>query len=89
MQIILPIKVDAAQMTFGQVLDDLAQAEKELNENNQAINNKQGQVKADNATIQRLKQEIESMSQETVVLQQEIAELKSDSLKKQHHSYQL
>ena len=71
---IVPINANAAQRTYGQFLDDLAQAEKELKDNQNSINNKKGQVNYDSKTIKRLEQEIEQMSKETSDLQQEILE---------------
>ena len=77
---IIPTSVFATEyqladgVTFGQFQDDLAKAEKELNANNQSINNNKNQINADNATIKKLKSEIEEMGVETNKLQQEIAE---------------
>jgi len=71
---ILPTVVFAEEVTFGQFQDDLAKAQKELNANNQSINNSQNQINADNATIKKLKSEIEAMGVETSQLQQQIAE---------------
>lgn len=70
----VPSVVNAEQMRFGQVLDDLEKAQAELNANNQSINNKKNQVNNDNATIRSLKSEIEKMAEETNQLQQEILE---------------
>ncbi len=70
----IPITVNAADLTYGQILDDLAKAEKELEENNQSITNTEGEIKNDNAKIKSLQNEIEEMSKEATKLQQEIAE---------------
>lgn len=72
--LILPMSVFAEEVTFGQVLDDLAKAEKELKENQQSINNKENQIDENNSTIKNLKKQIEDMGKETVQLQQQIAD---------------
>lgn len=69
---LLPTTAYAGDLTFGQIQDELASAQKELRENQAAINDKKDQITEDNATIQSLKEDIEKMSQEVVVLQQEI-----------------
>ncbi len=72
--LIIPTNVLAEQLTYGQILDDLAKAQKELEKNNQSVGNAQGQVQKDNETIKNLKSEIEKMKNENTELQQEIAD---------------
>lgn len=78
--------VHAEKMTYGQVLDDLAKAQKELKENNQSINNKENQIKTDTQTIKNLKNEIEAIGNETVKLQQEIADSTTEIENKQQQT---
>ncbi len=70
----LPISVYAEDMTYGQFLDDLAKAEKDLKNNQNSINGAKGQISSDNANITRLKQDIENMKKEVEQLSQEIAD---------------
>ncbi len=69
-----PYSVFAEELTFGQVLDDLTKAQKELEKNNQSVENVQGQIQKDNETIKNLESEIEEIKNENTKLQQEIAE---------------
>ena len=70
----LPTSVFAEDLTFGQLQDDLARAEKELEENNQSIDESQNQIDENNETIKSLNIQIEQMSKEATKLQQEIAD---------------
>ena len=70
--IVLPISANAEQLTYGQVLDDLATAERNLQNNKNSINGAKGQIKEDSATINNLKKEIEDMKVETEKLIKEI-----------------
>ena len=72
--LLVPTKVLAEEVTYGQILDDLAKAQKQLDANNNSINNSQNQIVENNSTVKSLKSEIESMGQESVKLQQEIAD---------------
>ena len=76
--LILPINVSAEQQTYGDLLDDLAKAQKELDENNESLDNTQDQIQEDNQTIKNLKNEIEKMREENTKLQQEIAQANID-----------
>lgn len=76
--LILPINVNAETLTYGNVLDDLAKAKKELEQNNQSLGNTQNQIQQDNQTIKNLKTEIEAMKEENTKLQQEIAQANID-----------
>lgn len=75
---LLPINVKAETLTYGNVLDELAKARKELEKNNQSLGNTQGQIQKDNATIKNLKAEIEVMKEENTKIQQEIAQANLD-----------
>jgi len=44
MTVLLPITVNAEELTYGQVLDDLAKAQAELRKNNQAIQNNENKI---------------------------------------------
>lgn len=72
--LVIPITVQAETLTYGQVLDELARAQKELNENNQSIDNTNSQINQNSATVKNLQSEIESMQEENTKLQQEIAD---------------
>lgn len=74
----LPINVNAESQTYGNILDDLAKAKKELEKNNQSLGNTQNQIQQDNTTIKNLKAEIETMKEENTKLQQEIAQANID-----------
>lgn len=76
--IILPSTVNAADLTYGQVLDDLTNAKKELNKNNQLISDKNNQIIQNNSTIKNLKSEVEKMGAEAVELQQQIADANTE-----------
>lgn len=76
--IILPSTVNAADLTYGQVLDDLTNAKKELNKNNQLISDKNNQIVQNNSTIKNLKSEVEKMGAEAVELQQQIADANTE-----------
>lgn len=64
----------AEEVTYGSILDELARAQKELNNNNSSIKNQEGQIDNNNATIRSLKQQIVEMEEEAVALQQQITE---------------
>lgn len=70
----IPKIVLAEEVTYGSILDELARAEKELNNNNSSIKNQEGQINNNNATIQSLKKQILEMEEEAVVLQQQITD---------------
>lgn len=70
----LPVSVLAEELTFGQVLDDLAKAQKELDANNKEISDKENQIIQNDKTIKSLKSQIEDMSKEVEKLQKEIAD---------------
>ena len=55
----LPINNNVYAGTYGEVLDALAKAEKELEQNKASLGNISGQINQNNATIQNLKNEIE------------------------------
>lgn len=74
----IPINVNAKQQTYGDILDDLSAAQKQLDKNNQSINNTQDQIEDDNDTIKKLKSEIEKMKEENTKIQQEIAQANVD-----------
>lgn len=84
--VILPISVNAETITYGNVLDELAKAKKELEKNNQSLGNTQNQIQQDNKTIQNLKKEIEEMKEENTKLQQEIAQANIDILEKKQQT---
>ncbi|MCI8588344.1 MAG: peptidoglycan DD-metalloendopeptidase family protein [Bacilli bacterium] len=84
MFVILPITVQAEELTFGKVLDDLAKAKAELNKNNQAINNSENKIDENNATIKSLNNQISEMSEEVNQLQQQIVDANDEiALKKE------
>lgn len=70
--VVAPMSVFAEEMTYGQILDDLAKAEKDLKNNQDSINGAKGQINSDNANITKLNQEIENMKKETEKLSKEI-----------------
>lgn len=84
---ILPSNIYA--LTYGDVLDDLAEAQAELDANNKKINNIDNQIGYDNATIRNLKSEIEKMGNEVVSLQQEIADANLEIENKKEETKQL
>ncbi len=84
--LVLPVGVNAAVITYGQILDDLANAQAELNRNQQSINNNKNQMNIDNASIRSLKQEIEEMSMETDKLREEIEEANNNIDKKKEQT---
>ena len=84
--LILPIGANAETLTYGQVLDDLYNAQKELKKNNQSINDSKNQMNADSSTIRKLKKEIEDMSNEKNKLEQEITDANSEIEKKKEQS---
>ena len=77
-----PLTVNAEQMTFGQILDDLTKAENDYNKNKESISNQQYQISSDNKTINNLKDEIESIRIETENLTDEIEQSEKDIAKK-------
>lgn len=84
--LVLPVGVNAAVITYGQILDDLANAQAELNKNQQSINNNKNQMNRDNASIRSLKQEIEEMSIEADKLREEIEEANNNIDKKKEQT---
>ena len=76
--LIIPINVKAETLTYGNILDELAKAKKELEKNNQSLGNTQGQIQKDNEKIRTLKKEIENMKEENTKIQQEIAQASID-----------
>lgn len=84
--LIFPLDVNAAVSTYGQMLDDLAKAEKELKENQQSISNNKNQISQDNKSINALKQEIEEMGVETEKLQEEITSANEDIARKKEQT---
>lgn len=72
--LILPINTNVYAETYGEVLDALSKAEKELEANKSSLGNATGQISQDNETIKKLKNEIEEMKEENTKIQQEIAE---------------
>lgn len=87
--IILPTRVLAADLTFGQIQDDLTKAKKELNENDKLISDKTNQIIANNTTIKNLKAEVEKMGEEAVELQQEIADANTEISQKKEQTKNL
>lgn len=75
---LFPIYVSAETLTYGNVLDELEKAKKELEKNNQSLGNTQDQIYKDNETIKKLKNEIEEMKKENTKLQEEIAQASID-----------
>lgn len=71
---IFPINVFAEEVTFGSILDEYERAKKELESNNQSIQNQEGQINQNNSTIKNLQDQITEMGNETVELQQGIAD---------------
>ena len=71
---ITPISAYAEETTYGQILDDLAKAERDLKNNQNSIDGAKGQINSDNANIKKLKQDIEDMKKEVEDLTQEIAD---------------
>ena len=71
--VVVPVTVNAEETTYGQFLDDLAKAEKDLKNNQNSINGAKGQINSDNATINKLKKDIDDMKVETENLIDEIA----------------
>lgn len=86
---ILLIPGNIYALTYGNVLDDLASAQAELNAHNKKISNIEGQIDYDNATIRNLKSEITKMGEEVVVLQQEIADANVEIEDKKEETKQL
>lgn len=76
--IFTPVVAYADGQTFGEMLDDLAQAEAELEANNNAIQNNENQIDENNATIQSLRNEILAMGKEAEELQQEIVDANAE-----------
>ena len=76
--IFTPVVAYADGQTFGEMLDDLAQAEAELEANNNAIENNENQIDENNATIQSLRNEISAMGKEAEELQQEIVDANAE-----------
>ena len=87
--ILFPTTVKAENITFGQLQDDLAKAQKELDKNNQSINNSENQIDKNNSTITSLNKQIEQMSQEATKLQQEIAEATTEIESKKEETKEL
>lgn len=87
--LIIPINVKAETLTYGDVLDELAKAKKELAENNASLGNTQNQIQHDNQTIKNLKSEIEAMKAENTKLQQEIADANVEIAEKQEQTKSL
>lgn len=81
-----PISVFAEETRFGQMLDDLEKAQKELSNNQKSINNTKGQINSDNATIKKLKNDIEEFSKEQTKLQEEIVQSTTDIEKKKEQT---
>lgn len=78
LMLIFPINVSAETLTYGNVLDELEKAKKELENNNQSLGNTANQIQKDNEIIKKLKQEIEEMKEENTKLQEEIAQANID-----------
>jgi len=89
LSILFPTKVLAEEVTFGQLQDDLAKAQKELDKNNQSINNSENQIDKNNSTITSLNNQIEQMSKEATELQQEIADATSEIDEKKEETKEL
>ena len=85
----LPINNNVYAGTYGEVLDALAKAEKELEQNKASLGNISGQINQNNATIQNLKNGIEAMKTENTKLQQEIADANTDIEKKKEETKNL
>lgn len=84
MTVLLPMTVSAEELTYGQVLDDLAKAQAELKKNNQAIQNNENKIDENNATIKSLNNQISEMSEEVNKLQQQIVDANDEiALKKE------
>lgn len=77
------------ETTYGQLLDDLEQAQKELNANNQSINNTENQIDENNAEIKSLNKQIEKMSEEATKLQEEIADANIEIEQKKEQTKEL
>lgn len=76
-------------LTYGDVLDDLAEAKRELEAHNRKINNIEDQIDYDSATIKNLRNEIAKMGDEVVALQQEIADANVEIEQKKEETKQL
>ena len=76
-------------LTYGDVLDDLAEAQAELDAHNRKINNIDDKIDYDNATIRNLRDEITKMGEEVVKLQQEIADANVEIENKKEETKQL
>lgn len=87
--IFVPTIVTAQELTFGQFLDDLAQAKKELNDNNQSINNTENEIDENNDKIKDLNKDIEKMSEEATKLQEEIADANIEIEQKKEQTKEL
>ncbi len=87
--ILFPTTVKAEEVTFGQLQDDLAKAQKELDKNNQSINNNENQIDKNNSTITSLNNQIEQMSKEATKLQQEIADATTEIESKKEETKEL
>ncbi len=72
--------------TYGELLDELAKAEKELEEHKASVGNVTDQINEDNATIKNLRNEIEAMKEENTRLQQEIADANIEIENKQEQT---
>lgn len=84
--LIIPSPVFAEQVTYGEILDELAAAQRELDKNNQSIGNSQNQINKDSAAIKNLESEIQQMSDEAVKIQQEIADSNVEIAEKSEQS---
>lgn len=87
--LLIPIVVNGENLTFGQIQEDLAKAQAELDANNAAINNKENQIDYNNSTITSLRNQITEMGNEVEALQQEIVDANTEISKKQEQTKEL
>ncbi len=69
---IFPMNVLAEEVTFGSIIDEYERAKRELESNNQSIENQEGQINKNNSTIRNLQNQIVQMEEEAVKLQEQI-----------------
>ncbi len=84
-----PMSVLAEEVTYGDYLDELAEAQEELRKNQALIDDKENQVDTNNSTIQSLKNSMQKMSEESVELQEEIVESNKEIEEKQEETKSL
>lgn len=83
---ILPLNIYAADTTYGQFLDDLTQAEKELQNNKNLINNAKGNINSNNNKIKSMQNEIQNMINERNKLAEEILDAEKEIKEKKEQT---